>query len=422
MSKRLSLALLTLLSIAGLTFGSGFSILEQSVAGVGRALAGMSASTDDPSALFFNPAGAAWAERPTILVGNHILTGDVRFHDDGSTLKGGESGDVIGVSFIPNFDLTYPIGDGLNFNLAMSATSGTATNYNPHWRGRYFAIETNISVLEVHPSISYRVSDDFAVAAGALFQYADISMYQAINTAAAGRDSKLKMDGDSVAYGFTLGMVYRPFEGTTVGIGYRSKMKHNADLKGKISRIPAPLQQMLGLNKSYYHEAADLALEMPQSVTFGVQQVITDKLTLMGDISWTDWSTMDALTLKFKKGTLTGKKSSEIMQWHDSWRFSLGAEYKLDDKWTLRCGTAYDQRAVTKHETKTCKLPDSNRYWACLGVSYQWNENLRLDLSWNHIFFQPSSIEQTDHVSGQNVKGKFTGYTDLVSFGIKYQF
>ncbi|MBO7534295.1 MAG: hypothetical protein J6T46_09925, partial [Victivallales bacterium] len=34
--------------------GSGFSILEQSTAGLGRALAGMTCDINEPSAVFFN--------------------------------------------------------------------------------------------------------------------------------------------------------------------------------------------------------------------------------------------------------------------------------------------------------------------------------------------------------------------------------
>ena len=45
---------------AGIGFGAGFSILEQSVPGMGRSLAGMSADTTDTASLYFNPAASAW--------------------------------------------------------------------------------------------------------------------------------------------------------------------------------------------------------------------------------------------------------------------------------------------------------------------------------------------------------------------------
>lgn len=66
-------------------------------------------------------------------------------------------------------------------------------------------------------------------------------------------------------------------------------------------------------------------------MNFGVQQKITDKLTLMADITWTQWSIMKEMTTVFQRGPLV-TKNTQVMKWHDSWRFSFGGEYKLSDK------------------------------------------------------------------------------------------
>ena len=76
---------------------------------------------------------------------------------------------------------------------------------------------------------------------------------------------------------------------------------------------------------------------------------------------------------------------------------------------------------MTVHGDKKTMMPDSNRYWVCCGFSYKWNEHLTIDFGYNHIFFEPSHIKQQD-TSGKILKGKFTGYTNLVSGGLKYQF
>jgi long-chain fatty acid transport protein len=412
-----------LLALSSTIFAAGFSILEQTPSGLGAALAGMTANTEEPSAIYFNPSATAWFDHPSFVMGTHILTGDVRFHDNGkSTLSGRDSGDIVGTTLIPNFAAVYPVSDGLVLNLTMSATSGTETNYPKDWQGRYFAIDTSVAVIEIQPSIAYRITDDLSIGVGFMAQYDDIIMRQKLNTSRAGSDSELKLDGDTWAYGFTAGLTWKPFEKTTVGIGYRSKMRHDISADARINRIPTLAQRMYGLAGSVYMDEADLTLDMPQSVNFGIVQQVTDNLKLMMDIAWTDWSEMDALTVKFKKGTLTGKKVSEKMLWHDSWRFAVGAEYKVNDKWTLRAGTAFDERTVTNHDTKTCKLPDSNRYWASCGVSYQFSEALRFDVSFTHLFFQPSHINQRDSVSGQKLSGAFRGYTNLLSLGMRYDF
>lgn len=420
MSRSLFSGILVSALTCAMCYGAGFSILEQSVSGLGRALAGQTASTADPSALYFNPAGAAWVERPTLVVGNHLLTGKVRFQNNGSTLTGSKSGDIIGSCFIPNLNFSYPIGDGLNLNFSASATSGTETNYNPSWMGRYYGVDTSIAVLELQPSVSYRINDELAFGIGVLAQHSEVYMKNMVDTTAFGGDSRMKLAGDGWSFGFTAGAVYRPFEGTTFGIGYRSKMDQDVSMKAKLSRVPAAMSAALG--KGYFKDAADLTMNMPQNVNFGVQQVITDKLTLMADICWTDWSSMKELEVKFGRGTTPmGQKSVTQMKWHDSWRFSLGGEYYLNEKWTLRAGTCFDERTVTKHENKSPMMPDSNRYWMTLGFSYQWSPQLRFDFAWNHIIFQPSHCDLVD-AKGRHLRGRFCGYTDLLSAGIKYEF
>jgi len=408
-------------------FASGFSILEQSVSGLGRGLAGMTASTDDPSALYFNPASAAWIERPTMVGGLHLLTGDVHVHDEGSTIPGHHSGDIIRQTEIPNFDFVYPIGDGLTLNVATSATSGTATNYHKDWSGRYFGIDTSIAVIEILPSVSYRLTDTVAVGVGVMFDYAKMKALQKIPAGAYfdpsnpyGHDAKIRSEGDDYAVGFSAGVVWMPFEGTKLGLAYRSSMEYTLDLDCKIYQIPEPLGTALGTGSSY-KDHAKMKLKMPQNVNFGIQQAITEKLTLMLDIAWTDWSVMKEMTTKFEKGTLTGKTSTSVMNWHDSWRFSLGGEYKLTDKWTLRLGGTFDERAVTKHTNKVCELPDTHRYWVCVGASYQLTKQLRIDAAWNHLFFHPGHAQET-LAEGQYTKGCYRGYTNLYSLGIKYEF
>lgn len=428
--KKLSLLLtLSLALIVVSAHAAGLAILEQSVSGLGRGLAGMAASWGDPSALYFNPSAGAGCETFTLTTGMHVLTGNVRFHDDGSTLSGKKSGDIVGTSFIPNLDFACPIGDGLTLNLAMTATSGTSTKYNAHWIGRYFSTETSISVLEIAPSVSYRLNDEWAVGLGFLAQYCDVLMKQNLNTTDAmaaygltGRDSRLKMEGDGWAYGFTAGIMYKPTESTTFGLGYRSSMQHNVKANARIVNIPAALAAMQQLNGTSYHDHARISMDQPQSITFGIQQKVTDKLTLMADIAWTDWSTLKDMPVKFHRGSLTGKYVANRMEWHDSWRISIGGDYALTEKWTLRCGFTFDERTVTVHGDKTTSMPDSNRFWACCGFSYKWNENLTVDFGFNHIFFEPSHIEQAEPVSKKTLKGKYTGYTNLVSLGVKYQF
>ena len=413
MKKNTLYATLALLFASALAYSAGFTILEQSTIGMGRSLAGMTAETNEPSALYFNPSSTAWFTRPSVHIGLHILSGDVRItsNEGASTLPGRDSGDLEGVAYIPNFSLVYPLKDRLTLNLTSSATSGARTEYPSDWKGKYFAIDSSVAVMEIQPSLSYRVLDNLSFAVGFMAQYAQISMERAIAPALG--NTTMKLEGDGWAYGYTLGLTWKALEKTTVGLSYRSRMEHKVTTRAKYNGPGVGFLPFLGLT-----DKADMTVIMPQSVNFGVIQELTDKWRVMTDIAWTDWSTTREIKTEFRNGST----QYQPLNWHDSWRFALGTDYKLTDKWTVSFGVAFDEEA-TPTPNKVCMLPDCNRYWISAGVAYQMTENLRFDLSWMHLTYKRSRIhEEIPGAPGQYIDGEVYGYSDLCSFGLKYDF
>lgn len=403
---------------------AGFAILEQSAAGLGRALAGMTAELEDPGALYFNPAAGAWHEQRSLMLGGHALLGDINFHERGSNRSGRQNKDISSLALVPNLYYVHPLSDGVTLNLGISATSGTSTKYRSNWQGRYFAQDTEVRVIEMSPSLSWRLNDEWALGAAFILQYADASMSQALafdqvdfNRAS---DGQLKLKGDSWACGYSLGLLYAPLPGTRLGLSYRSKLSHDLSMKARL-RVPKAASQAFG-GKTRLSEDADLALDLPSSVNFGIQQDLNEKLTLMFDLSWTKWSDMRKLKVKFDRALIPGVDASrEEMKWQDNWRFALGGEYKLNEKWLLRSGMAYDRTPVRSKELRIAKLPDDNRLWLSFGAGYKLSENLQLDAAFTHLFFHKAQIRQED-AQGSRLQGNYTGYMNIYSMAINYKF
>ena len=57
-------------------------------------------------------------------------------------------------------------------------------------------------------------------------------------------------------------------------------------------------------------------------------------------------------------------------KWKDSWTVSLGEDYYLNDNWTLRAGTAWDQSPSRSNTYRTNRIPDTDRIWLSAGCSY----------------------------------------------------
>jgi long-chain fatty acid transport protein len=422
---RLAIALACLSTLTMRLSGAGFSLLEQSTVGLGRSLAGMTAEIEDPGSVFFNPATGAWHERPTLMAGTHFLLGKVSFHDRGSTFSGDQDRNITSLAMVPNLYYVHPLSDGVTLNLGISATSGTSTKYEDDWQGRYFSIDTEVAVIEISPSLSWRIDEKWAVGVGFIAQYADATMSQAIPFDTSGNftralDGQLKLEGDSWAFGYSVGVLFRPFESTRIGLGYRSKLSHDLSMKARL-RIPKAVAPGFG-GATRITEDASCDLALPSSINFGVQQDLNEKWTVMGDVAWTKWSDMKELKVKFDHPTILGlNENTEEMKWRDNWRFAVGTQYKLNQKWTLRSGLAFDSTPVRNKYLRVAKLPDSNRLWLSFGAGYQFSEQLRLDGAFTHLFFNRCDIESR-HDGGQKLSGDFSGYMNIYSLALNYQF
>src|SRR5690606_36358366 len=119
---------------------------------------------------------------------------------------------------------------------------------------------------------------------------------------------------------------------------------------------------------------------------------------LLGDISWTGWSSIKSLDIK-NTGSAIGIDGKPMipsdgldLRFRDTWRLALGANYKLNHQWTLKTGVAYDQSPVDSSKYRPTSLPDNDRYWLSLGVQYNHNDRTTVDVGYTHLFLKNTSI------------------------------
>jgi long-chain fatty acid transport protein len=81
--------------------------------------------------------------------------------------------------------------------------------------------------------------------------------------------------------------------------------------------------------------------------------------------------------------------------WDDSYRYSIGASYRLDDKITLRGGVAFDE-TPTSDAYRTARIPDEDRTWMAFGAQYRLSEKTVLDFGYAHLFIKDARIDKTE--------------------------
>jgi long-chain fatty acid transport protein len=176
---------------------SSFLINEQSTSSLGTASAGGAAQAEDVSSMFFNPAaivildyGEAQTDVHGLLLNGNFSNSGTRYNLPGTpvnglSISGGNGGNIPVDKVILNQYLSQPIfrntpfGD-LTVGLGVSAPYGLETNYEGGWIGRYFALRTKLTTIDIQPTIAYRFGR-LSVGIGLDIQYASERSTRAVD-------------------------------------------------------------------------------------------------------------------------------------------------------------------------------------------------------------------------------------------------
>ena len=439
MNKFLNRSLLSILAILGVTnispstLASGFAITEQSVKNVGNAAAGGAALAEDASTIFFNPAGLTRLSGNSVEGAGYIIFANTTFQNQGSvlvngeSLSGGEGGNGGVNSFIPNFYAFWSVSEQVKLGIGISPPFGLATEYDRNWVGRYQAIESRLTTVNINPSVAVKLTDTLSLGGGLNFQYADAKLSNAIDFGLIGQiaglgtqpqqlDGQVKISGDDWSVGYNLGLLYEPTDNTRVGLAYRSAVTHN--LQGNADFTVPNAARALTATGRFLDSDAEAVLKLPDSLSLSVYQNLSDRWAIMGDLTWTNWSRFRELRIKFDNPVQPDTVEPE--NWKDTFRLGLGVNYTVSDAWKLRAGVAYDPGPV-REEFTTARIPDGDRTWLAFGFSYQPSSSLSLDFAYAHIFFDDRSINRSTPLAG-TLRGKFESQVDIIGLQLSWKF
>jgi long-chain fatty acid transport protein len=294
------------------------------------------------------------------------------------------------------------------------------TDWDAGWVGRYYALKSSITTVNINPSVAYAVNQHLSFGAGVSAMYMDAELSQAIDFGTIfyplggtpqGDDGKATVEADDWGFGFNLGVLYQFNEATRIGANYRSRVKlklngdadynYSSKVAGMIAGSPYP---------TFFHNGGvDSEVTLPDTASVSIYHRVSKKLALMADVSWTGWSTVDELRISFDSQQ---PDSVTTLKWQDAWRIGAGATYSVNDRLDLRCGAMYDQSPVSRKAYRTPRLPDQDRLWTNVGGSYVLDERWSVDIAYAHLFALGSADIDTDPVGENATRGGLQGSFD----------
>lgn len=416
------------LCVPHVTRAGGFSLLEQTASGIGDAYAGVAASADDVSAMYFNPATLSLLESPQLAIGLHAISIDSKFSDRGSTLPPAglgffptgktrdNAGDVIP---LPNAYFAMPLAPDLTFGFGINAPFGLKTEYDDPWIGRFQGIRTKLYTVNANPALSFKVNDMISIGAGIDYQYANAELTNAV-VIGLGSEGRARLKVDDYAWGFNAGVLAKLPSETRIGVSYRSHLDYH--LSGDTT-----VTNLQGTTLSPVSGPTTAAIRFPESAEISVAQPLSAAFELRADAIWMRWSTIDSI-VAVNSGTGLPR---DVLQFHfkDTTRIALGGVYKLNEQWTFRAGTAYDESPV-RDPFRTVRLPDDDRVWATAGVRWQLAPQWIVDAGYAHLFVHGTTINNTRAQIGgapaaaftSVVRGDYDDAVDIASVQVTWAF
>jgi len=408
------LAAAALLLTTGNAHAAGIWLSENGTAAMGTATAGRFALANDASTAFNNPAGMTRLDRSQLQIGlvgldiHSEFSGETEFQALGGAVENAGNGKNIG-SFTPvaNTSYVHVVSPDLRLGLTVGSYFGLALDYGDSWQGRYYVQKAELLTMGVTPSVGYKVNHWFSVGGGATLLYGKLKQDMAVNTSPLDvreiDDGTLKIDSDDIGYGYNLGLLIQPTKSSRVGVTYISKVKLKFDDVAKVDMPATNIGDEIAarINSS----KLDMEMTVPQAVNASIYQQLTDKLAVMANVGWQDWSQFGNIGVDLASVNINGGKTVDA-GFKDTWHYALGLHYRCAEPWLWQLGFAYDSSPVDK-DHRSVVMPLDRQYRYATGVEYTYDKDITLGFDYTFIDAGKSEIDQNRGPLAGNIVGEY---------------
>jgi len=413
-----TVALIGLFVIPSVAQAGGFRIEAQGAAALGQGLA-FSASAEDATAIYYNPAGLTRLPGTQVALYGEWIGITSHFTNRNATppfIAAGqtERDDNSPVFPVGLYVTTNPRGD-VAFGLGIFSPYGLALDWPPNGNTQFTVTHVRLQTIDVNPVLAVRVSRTLSVAVGLDLVKATADLERMARLSATVAAEFNFHDGDDLGRGVTVAVGGSPNDAWAWGIVYRSQVRLN--LRGQAHLDATSITPAID-------DEASIALTLPNTVSAGVAYSPIPKWVFAADGVWTDWSSTDQFDLATSNPLLAASPSTKsIRAWRDTWGARFGARYRFDSGWIVRSGYYWNPTPIPG-QTLDALLPDANRHEVTMGAGYTW-ERTRLDLAYSHVFMAKRTTETNVNdsiIAGTSAAGTYRSHIDLIAVTVSYRF
>jgi len=411
---------------AGRVESAGFALFEQGskATAMGGAFV---ATADDPSAMFFNPAGNAFSESGFTLEGGGFLIFRPTAEFDGTAPFPGNG------YHAEMRKSVYGIGHGyavlsLSKDVKLAAGVWTPAGLGVPWEnpdtfaGRFISQRADIRQVAIGVQLAVKLSDAVALGAGPEFRFTDVHLSKNVGALnpftqrfADVAHASIVSTGTPVDVGFGAGILIKPCDRFRLGAAFHSGM--TVELSGgaqfgQISTGNAQFDAAVAAGLPVGQTVpASTAIQFPSLTIFGMAYDLAPNVTLEVDGNYTSWNTFDQTVI-----SVTGLPDTVLVhKWENTWTVRAGILFNMKNAW-FAGGFVYDQTPQPDADVSPF-LPDSNRSGGSIGAGFRIGP-MEIQLSSLFLWFH----ERTVTTNKDSYNGTYKTFAILPGATLKMAF
>ncbi|MDX2253245.1 MAG: outer membrane protein transport protein [Nitrospira sp.] len=419
-------SLLLVVLLPAMVSAGAFRIFDHSASATGQGGA-FSAQADDPSAVYFNPAGMTQLSGIQTSAGTLLLGGSTRFTSPSGSTTSGDFGGAVAFPLPSNFYVTANLNSvGVpalkNFSVGIGLLTPFGILYEYPNTSPFATAVTRqaMPLLDIKPTLAYRLNDQLSVGLGAdIYTFASFlgegQVVTRFNSSGGPGlpppGTPMEINGSDTAAGFNVSLLYTPLrngEGrplVNVGLVYRTQATLHLDGQFLANGLRAA--------------DASTTLVLPQIFTGGIAvwpiRDAAHEWKLELNIDYTGWKSVRNLDVHLS----TGATLPFPQNWRNAYTLMVGTEYKWINpaalsNWEAAVRAGYwhsqtpipdqgflptipdaDQHAVSGGVGLLCKAPGRFLGLVACGVTEGplfLPKAVGLDVAYQAIFYEPRTV------------------------------
>lgn len=404
--------------------GAGFLIYEAGAKALGMGGA-MTAQADDPSAIFFNPAGLTQLGGTQVYAGFSLIFTGLEFAGVDPDPGFGTFEETGNQLFTPiNAYVTHALNDKISLGLGLFNPFGLGQRWQSRetYSGRHISDEVSLQTYFVNPTLAWKLSDKLSLGFGIQFVFGNVKLHRFIqqwdpNDGGFLDIGQLTLEGDNtVDVGGNAGALYTPREDIAIGLSIRSGLESEFDGDARFGQIltgdPAVDDAVATIFPP--SQGARTKVHFPWILSVGGAYRGVDQWVFEVDLSYVAWSSFDKLPFLFDDPTLNTER---VQDYDNTLTIRMGAAYDVTPNVDARFGYYYDPTPQPKKSMGPI-LADMNRHGLSFGMGYRMGP-------WTLDGFLLVLLTDNRDTAGESTdgyNGEYASFAHIYGLNVGYEF